>query len=158
MQSSLLSHDWLTADDMFKWLTDILEWLVICLRQWPVATDQMISSSLNCPGTNHLNEWFVAEWIVEGLANWLNNFRLIELSGDWPIDWMFFGWLNCLGTDQLAEWFKANWIVWGLTNWLNDLWLIELSGVWPIDWMFCGWLNCLRTDQLTQWFMANWIV
>ena len=141
MQSSLLSHDWLTADDMFKWPTDILEWPVISLRQWQVATDRMISSLLNCLGTDHLNEWFMADWIVKGLANWLNNFRLTELSGDWPIDWMICGSLNCLGTDQLAEWFMANWIVWGLTNWLNDLWLIELSGDWPTDWMVCGWLH-----------------
>ena len=128
MQSSLLSHDWLTAYDMFKWLTDILEWLVICLRQWRVATDQMISSSLNWPRTNHLNEWFVADWIVWELTFWMNDLWLIELSGNWPSEWMICGWLNCLGTDQLAEWFMANWIVWGVTNWLNDLWLIELSG------------------------------
>ena len=65
MQSSLLSHDWLTADDMFKWLTDILEWLVIPLRQWRVATDQMISSLLNCLGTDQLPEWFMADWLTE---------------------------------------------------------------------------------------------
>ena len=139
MQSSLLSHDWLTADDMFKWLTDILEWLVICLRQWPVATDQMISSSLNCPGTNHLNEWFVAEWIVEGLANWLNNFRLIELSGDWPTDWKIYGWLIDWITDSTVR---------QLTNWLNDLWLIDL---------LTNWLYSQDTDQLTESFMADWL-
>ena len=133
MQSSLLSHDWLTADYMFKWVTDILEWLVISLRQWRVATDQMISCLLNGPGTDHLNEWFVADWIVEGLAYWLNNFSLIELSGDWPTDWMICCWLNCLGTDQLTEWFVADWIVWGLTNWLNDLWpTAEFAQSWKV--------------------------
>ena len=122
--------------------------IVICLRQWRVVTDQMISSSLNCPGTDHLNEWFVADWIVWGLTFWMNDLWLIELSGDWPSEWMICGWLNCLGTDQLAAWFMANWIVWGvtnsvterfvadwivwgLTNWLNDLWLIEFSEEGP---------------------------
>ena len=65
MQSSLLSHDWLTTDDMFKWLTDILEWLVISLRQWRVATYWMISSLLNCLGTDQLTERFMADWLTE---------------------------------------------------------------------------------------------
>ena len=75
---------------------------------------------LNCRGTNQLTEWLVPNdwlnnnywvstycvmhWITEILydwlycpgteqLNWLNDFRLIELSRDWPTDWMIYGWL-----------------------------------------------------------------
>ena len=105
-----------------------------------------------------------ADWIVQGLTIWLNDLWLIELSGDWPTDWIIYGWLNCPGTDHLTYWFVADWIDRELTNWLNDLWLIELSGgltnwlndSWLIDWL-SNWLYCPGADQLTEWFMTNWL-
>ena len=82
------------------------------------SAEWMIYDWLNCPGTNQLTEWlmpidwlnnwvstfWVMYWITEILydwlycpgseqLNWLNNFRLIELSRDWPTDQIICGWL-----------------------------------------------------------------
>ena len=97
-------------------------WLIELSGNWPA--DWMIYGSFNCPRTGQLTEWFMANWIVQGLAIGLNDFNLIELSH----------------TNQLTERFMADWLtnstVWGLANWLNDFSLIELSRDWPTDWMF----------------------
>ena len=99
---------------------------------WP--SDWMIYGSLNCPGTDQLTEWFIANWIVLGLTICLNHVWLIELSGDWPTDSMIEGWLIDWLTDSTLR---------ILTNWLNHLWLI--------DWL-TYWLYCPRTKQLMRDF------
>ena len=105
----------------------------------------------------------MADWIVQGLASWLNDFSLIELSRDWPTDWVIYGWLNCPTTGQLTKWFQANWIVLGLTILLNDLWLVD----WLTDWLWVywvmywpteivyDWLYYLRAEKLTEWCSSD---
>ena len=41
----------------------------------------------------------MANLIVRGLTNWVKDLWLIDLSWDWPSDWMIYGWL----TDSLID-------------------------------------------------------
>ena len=98
----------------------------------------------------------MANWIVWELTSRLNDLWLIQLSKNWPTDWMIYGLLNCPGTGHRTEWFQPNWIVQGLANWLNDLWLIELSGDWQTHWKIYGWFIHWLTNSTVQG-LANWL-
>ena len=64
-----------------------------------IAPSLLLSFSPMPPFQVIIAHSLMANLIVQGLANWLNDLWLIDLSWGWPSDWIIYVWL----TDSLID-------------------------------------------------------
>ena len=139
--------DWIsdsTVRAMSNWVNDL--WLIKLSGDWPSdwmiygrlinwVTDSTVQGLL----TDRMIYGGLIDWLtdstVQGLTNWLNDFRLIELSGNWSSNWMIYGWL----IDWLTDWMIYGWLTVWLTVWIR-VYMGNALSHWNTIWLlFEGW-------------------